>query len=44
MRAVKEKGSEAVDKTRRRLGRNQHNKACRLHLKVGGAARYTPQH
>ena len=42
MRAVKEKGSEAVDKTRRRLGRSQHDKTCRLHLKVGAAPRLVP--
>ncbi len=34
MRQVKDVSKEAVDATRRKLGRNKHDKTCRVHIKV----------
>ncbi|EIE27751.1 hypothetical protein COCSUDRAFT_45975 [Coccomyxa subellipsoidea C-169] len=34
VRQVKDVSKEAVDATRRKLGRNKHDKTCRVHIKV----------
>ena len=37
VRQVKDVSKEAVDATRKTLGRRKHDKTCRVHLKVGSS-------
>lgn len=43
VRAVKDVSKEAVDATRRTIGRRKHDKKCRVHIKVGRVLQLLPE-
>jgi hypothetical protein len=43
VRALKDVSKEAVDATRRTIGRRKHDKKCRVHLKVGRVLQLLPE-